>query len=265
MTWAQIASGLSDILSLLLIVRLVFLRLHAAYRVFCAFLLLEIISQSFAFLDKYTPIRHLVDYRVAWLVLQVLFWILSIWMVYALLRAILEKLPGILRFSRRVLKIALPISILIALVTAGPEYVASGASIAKDPIDYFVLLGLILSRMVATVCVLILLATLLFILWFPVAMPRNLAIFSIGFAVYFTAKTFLLLFYNFWSHESRMLVSNIVAFILCICLAYWISFINRNGEFAQVTIGHSWRASKQTSLMKDLEGLNAVLSRSGRR
>ena len=265
MNGALIASGLSDVLSLLLIIRLFSLRLHAAYRVFCAFLLLEVISQSFAFLDKYTPIRHLVDYRVAWIALQVLFWILSIWMVYALLRAILKKLPGILRFSRRVLKIAIPISVVVALIIAGPEYVASGASIAKDPIDYFVVLGLILSRIVSTICVLILLATLLFILWFPVTMPRNLAIFSIGFAVYFTAKTFLLLFHNFWSHESRPIVSNIVAFILCICLAYWITFLNRNGEFAQVTIGHSWRASKQTSLMKDLEGLNAVLGRAGRR
>ena len=264
MNWTQIASGLSDFLSLVLVIRLFSMRLHSAYRVFCAFLLFEVISQSFVFVERYTALNQAMDYRVTWLIAQVISWTLSIWMVYALLRAVLERLPGILRFSRRVLKVVLPLAVVVAAISAGPEYVASQASGSNARLDYLVSVGLILSRMVATLCVLTLLATLLFVLWFPVTMPRNLGVFSIGFAVYFSAKTFLLLFQNFWSHQSAIVVSDVVTFILCICLLYWITFINRNGEFAQVTLGHSWGREKQVGLLKDLEHLNAVLGRTAR-
>jgi hypothetical protein len=264
MNWTQVASGLSDILSLALVIRLFLLRLHSAYRVFCAFLLFEIATETITFLQRYAAIGKTLDYRITWLLAQTVGWVLSIWMVYALLHAILENLPGILRFSRRVLKIALPISVLTALIVAGPEYIASGASGVGDPINKVVSIALIISRIVSTICVLSLLFSLLFILWFPVRMPRNLALFSAGLAVYFAAKTFLLLFLSFWSHESRSSVSNVVTLILCTCLAYWLTFLNRSGEFVQVTLGHSWGREKQTGLLKDLEHLNAVLGRAGR-
>ncbi|HLH01451.1 MAG TPA: hypothetical protein VKX25_01675 [Bryobacteraceae bacterium] len=264
MNWTQVASGLSELLSLVLVIRLFSMRLHSAYRVFCVFLLFEVLTQSFVFIERYTALNELLDYRVTWLVVQVISWVVSIWMVYALLRAIMDKLPGILRFSRRVLNVALVLAVAVSAVSGGPEYWASGASSASARLNYLVGVGLVLSRMVATICVLTLLVTLLFILWFPVRMPRNLAMFSVGFAVYFSAKTFLLLFHNFWSHQNATLVTDIVTLILSVCLLYWILYLNPSGELVQVTLGHSWGREKQTGLLKDLEHLNAVLGRAGR-
>jgi hypothetical protein len=265
MNWAQIAFGLSDVLSLVLVIRLITLRLHDVYRIFCAFLLFEIVSESFTIIERFSSLDSVVDYRLTWLIMRLVFWVLSIWIVYALLRAIFASLPGILRFSRKTLHVVLPASVLIALATAVPEYIASGAPGAATHLEYAVRMALILERIVATIAVLTLLLTLAFILWFPVTMPRNLAVFSIGFIVYFTAKTALLLIHSFWSHGNIPLVNNGVTFILCICLACWIIFLNKEGEIVPVTIGHGWQPSDRSELLHNLEALNASLARAGRR
>lgn len=265
MNWARIVFVLSDVLSIALTIRLIMLRLHDVYRVFCAFLIFQVLSESFAIIDKFTSLDRTIDYRIAWLIMQLISWILSIWMVYALLNAILRRLPGILRISRRALNISLALALAIALISARPEWVASGSSADTTSIVYAVNVAFVLQRLVATIALLTLLFTLAFILWFPVAMPRNLAVFSVGFGIYFTAKTALLLLRSFWFHEGLPLLNNGITIMLCVCLIYWIVFINKSGETAPVTIGHSWQADRQLELLRDMEHLNALLIRSGRR
>ncbi|MDQ2712611.1 MAG: hypothetical protein M3Y24_10345 [Acidobacteriota bacterium] len=192
-------------------------------------------------------------------------WILSIWMVYALLRAILANYPGILRISRRVLNVVLPLSLMLAILAAAPEYSAVGKSAPGATIRRLIDLAMILERVISTIALLVLLLMLFFILWFPVRMPRNLAVFSVGFVIYFSAKTSLLFFRTFWAHRSVDLLSIGVNVILCACLISWIISLNREGEFSPVILGHSWRASEQKHLMSNLESINAVLARASRR
>jgi hypothetical protein len=264
MNWARIAFALSDALSIVLIGRLIMLRLHDIYRVFCAFLIFQVVSESFVIVEKFTPLDRLVDYRITWLVIQLISWVLSIWMVYALLNAILTRLPGILRISRRVLNISLAVALVIALFSARPEWLASGGVGESSPIVYAVEVAFVLQRLVATIALLTLLFTLAFILWFPVSMPRNLAVFSVGFGVYFTGKTTLLLVRSFWFHEGLNMLNNGMTLMLCLCLIYWITFLNKAGETAPVTLGHSWQADRQSKLLSDMEHLNALLVRSAR-
>ncbi len=264
MNWARIAFVLSDALSVVLIIRLIMLRLHGVYRVFCAFLIFQIVSESFVLVEKFTVLDRQIDYRVIWLFIQLTSWILSIWMVYALLNAILTRLPGILRISRRVLHISLSFALAIALISARPEWLASGSS-GDTSLVYAVDVAFVMQRLVATIALLMLLFTLGFVLWFPVVMPRNLAVFSIGFGIYFTAKATLLLLRSFWFHEGLPLLNNGITLMLCICLLYWITFINKSGETAPVTLGHSWQTSRQSQLLIDMEHLNALLVRAGRR
>ncbi len=265
MNWARFAFVLSDALSVVLIVRLIALRLHDIYRVFCAFLIFQVVSESFVMVERFTKLGRLIDYRFVWLGIQLFSWVISIWMVYALLHDILRRLPGILRFSRKVLNVSLALALVIALLSAGPEFVASGVSEDRTPIVYVLKVAFVLERLVTTIALLILLLTLAFILWFPVAMPRNLAVFSIGFGVYFTAKSTLLLLESFWLPKYQRLLGDGVTLILCICLAYWIIFLNKSGETAPVTLGHSWQSNRQSELLGDMEHLNALLVRAGRR
>lgn len=265
LSWTRIPIGLSDVLSIVLVIRLVFIGLHDVYRVFCAFLLLEVATTSIALFVRFSRFNDQVDYRILWMVLRVGPWIVSIWMVYALLRAILTNYPGILRASRRALNIVLPVSLAITLLSAGPEYFASGASEPDAPIVRLASMAIILERVISTLALLILLMMLAFILWFPIKMPRNLAVFSIGFFIYFGAKTSLILLRNFWSHESLALLTTGVNSILCACLLSWTFFLTKAGESVPVTIGQSWRPGERKALVHDLDALNALLAQVSRR
>ena len=265
MNWVRLGFGLSSILNVVLILRLITLGLHKVYRIFIAFLVFELAFASLVLFERFSYFGKHLDYRIVWLTSRVGSWSLTIWMIYALLQAILRKFPGILRISERALNIILPLSVAAALISAAPEYVASGAGNATVALNRLVNIAIVCDRVIATVALLVLILMLLFILWFPVRMPRNLAIFSIGFVVYFSAKTALLLIRSFYSHESLAAIGNAVTFILCICLAAWIIFLNKQGEAAPVTLGHSWHASRRNELMTDLEALNTALIRAGRR
>jgi hypothetical protein len=268
MNLTRIIQLLSELLTIALIVRIFFLRLHSVYRVFCVFLVFELLSTSVTFLEVILHNRML-DYRITWMAMKGIVWVLWLWMVYALLKAILANLPGILKLSQKVLNYVFPAAIAIAVITARPELSASHVAGFVNPIDRALALTLILDRVIATVALLVLLAMLIFILWFPVQMPRNLALFSVGFVIYFAAKTVFLLFHNFRAHEmtDRLtdLVSNASSLVLIACFVYWLAFLNSEGEIAPIRIGHSWRVDEQTRLIGQLEAMNAALLRSARR
>src|SRR5579875_999007 len=100
----EIPQLISDGLACLLICRLVLLRLHAVYRVFCCFVVFDLISSGVAFVEL-AAFNSEPAYRITWTGLRVVAWMLSRWMVDALLDAVLANLPGILKFSRKLLNV----------------------------------------------------------------------------------------------------------------------------------------------------------------
>ena len=267
----EIVTGLSEFLSLVLIVRLLALRLHNVYRVFAIFLSFEVITTSTYFLQVFASADRILwrgfglDYRVTWLATRLIAWILIFWMVYALLRAILANLRGLLKLSQWVLAFVIPLSILTAILSARPEYLASRSIAVADPIDRTLVMGILLERVMTMIALLVLLLMLFFILWFPIKMSRNLAVFSVGLVLYFTGKTTLLLLRSFCSTAHSAVFGDLITLLLCGCLLCWIVFINKRGESVPVTLGHSWRLNKQPQLMSELEDINAALARATRR
>src|ERR1700685_3385305 len=170
MTVTDIAQYISDALEFALIVRLLMLRLHSVYQVFCAFLLFDLFSSAVFFVTTYARLHYL----VAWMALRPIAWVLSLWMVYALLDAMLVNLPGILRLSRKLLNFVFIAALIVALFTARPEYSASGLATSPAATNRAFGVVLVLERVISSAALLILLAILAFILWFPVQMPRNL-------------------------------------------------------------------------------------------
>ena len=257
MTLIDVTQYISDCLAVALIVRLLALRLHSVYRVFCAFLIVDLIS-SLAFLfERYVqPYR---DYRITWMALRPITWVFVLWMVYALLDAILANLPGLLRISRRVLNIAFVGALIVAFSTAHWEYSASGLAASQDPVRRTLAVALVLERVIFMAAVLVLLAMLALILWFPVRMPRNLAVFSVGFVVYFSAIVALMLTRTYLPNANRHLLSDISVLALSACYAYWLIFLNHAGELRPVIMGHSWQPGEQQRLLHQLEEMNAAL------
>ena len=203
-------------------------------------------------------------YRVVWIGLRVVAWALSLWMVYALLDAILGKYPGVLRFSKGLLNFSLLIALLIPLATVRAEYGASALASSPSSIYRAVGFTLVLERAISMAAVLVLIATLGFILWFPVQMPRNLAVFSVGFVVYFSFLTALLLLMNLSSLPVARIVGDLLSLAPSCCYVYWLTFLSAEGESVPVRMGHSWHTSDQERLIGRLEAMNSALLRAAR-
>ena len=263
MTWDRIALTVSDVLGVILIIRLLALRLQEVYRVFCFFVAYELFSSSLAFIEVLAHNPKL-DYRITYIVLRAVAWVIMLWMVYALLDAILAKLPGILKFSRRLLNAAFSASVVIALLSAKPEFsaVQTGRS---GTIDSFVITAFILERVISTVALGVLLAMLGFVFWFPVQIPRNLLLFSIGYVAYFALKTGVLLARLFLNPGIFLYMGTVSMFALSACFLYWALTITAEGESAALTVGHRWHSGEQERLVQQLESMNAALLRGARR
>ena len=267
MNWSRAAQYVSDVLALLLIIRIaaIRVRLPGVYRVFVAFLAFQLLESLLSLVLYALDTKLHLDYRVLWMSLQVISWVLSLWMAYALLSEILKSLPGILRFSRVVLNVIFTLAIVLALLTVVPEYSAAGGAKFTNPIDRVLIAVFVLNRAVAMAALLVLACILAFILWFPVEMRRNLAIFSVGLVAYFAVKVALLLARSYLSHESTRLLSTTMAFVVAACFAYWIVFITQQGQVVQVRWGHSWRLDEQRRLMNQLQSMNTALLRAAAR
>ncbi len=264
MDWPHIAEAVSDSFELLLAIRLLRLGLHRVYSFFCIFLIFDVLTSGLALWIQLQQPKGW-DYRVVWLILTPIDWVLYIALVYVLLSALLAKFPGILNFSRKVLHFSFLTSAVIGLLTARPEFLSYERMRHVQSLDRILAAVAVADRVVSMTAFLALTATLIFILWFPVQMPRNLAVFCVGLVVFFAARTSMWIVYSFGPHINIDPFNTVVLFVLSGCLLYWLIFINKVGEQVPTRIGHSWNAAEQQRLLAQLEAMNATLLRAARR
>jgi hypothetical protein len=262
MNWSHIAQGINDAFSFVLILRLLALRLHGVYRFFCLFLLVQLVSSGVVLIERELRTH---DYRLTWMLLEIVVWALSLATVYALLRAVLRTLPGILTFSHKLLNATFLVAIGIALWSAKAEFGVSKAAAFARPLAHTVAVMVVLNRAICSAALIALLAILCFVLWFPVQMPKNLAVFCVGFVVYYSVTAASWLAWSFWSSATLRWADMITMVVLSICYAYWAIFITSEGERVPVRMGHSWHVAEQQRLMLQLEAMNASLLRAARR
>lgn len=268
MNWTLVAQAASDALLIVLVIRLLSLKLHSVYRFFAAFLAFDFVSSFGTILREAVHIPHF-DYRIYWMCMRIVAWTFYLCIVYALLHAILLKLPGIYRTSKRVLNITFVLVVALSLLTIRLDVAVSGStgylSRFVDPIGKAVRITFDLERVISTVALLVLLLILAFVLWFPVQMPRNLAVFSTGLIVFFAVNTALLLSRGVYSKAAMVVASNFGMFVVAACYAYLALFITARGEEAPVRMGHGWAPEQQQRLIGQLEAMNAALLRTARR
>jgi hypothetical protein len=266
--WRNAAQYATEALAVVLIFRLLWLRdrRNVVYSVFVGFLAVQLMGAP-AYFACHLWGQGKIDYRIVWMFFTTALDLFSLWLVYSLARAVLAELPGILRFSRILLYIIFPLSIVIAFSTAPGEYWLTRAKNFHAVVDRLMFLCMVTDRGVSMASVLILIAILAFILWFPVKMSRNLAIFSVGLVVYFGSKTGLelLMIYSALDARTTASLSTSVSIVLISCFVYWIVFIDPKGQTAQVRLGHGWRLKEQDKLLGQLESINGVLMRTSQR
>ena len=260
MSWGLIAQVVCDMLALALIVRLLALGLHSVYRVFCVFLVVEVIGTSLAIVQS--AIGGLIDYRLTWIVMRIITWVCYLWMVYALTGAILGKLTGILKLSRRFLNAAFLMAIVAALLTARFEYQAVGGCVGCSGLERAVGIAFVVERVISTVALLAIIAMLAFMVFFPVRLPRNLVLFTAGYLVYFAAKTGILLARD-WTRD-RAVLSIVSMCLMSACFVYWLLTISEAGEAAPLTLRNMLRKGDEMRAVHQLEAMNLALLRAAR-
>jgi hypothetical protein len=266
--WINAAQYLTVALASLLVYRLLWLRdrREPVYWVFLAFPVIKLLETLAYLIYSGWGLGH-VDYRIVWILSTAILSAFSLWLVYALARAVLAELPGILHFSRILLNTAFPLAILIAFSTARSEYGVTHGAKFSDPLDRLMFIFSVADRGISMASVLLLIAILAFILWFPVKMSRNLAIFCVGFVIYFASKTGLELvnIYAAPSAKTEVILSSCGSLVLILCFLYWTVFVGPKGQTAEVRMGHSWRLGEQERLLAQLESLNGALMRNSQR
>jgi hypothetical protein len=254
LTAGLISWGIETAPALVLLIRLYFLRLQGVYRVFVVYLIAEILGPLLYLLSG-TIFR--LDYRVLYLSSRPIYWFLYIAMVYALARVIMRSVPGVYDLSRKVLQV----SFIAAVVVGGAVFVLGRApSSHSDPLHVLTLLGRNLERSVTLTALLLLLGVLGFMLWFPVQVPRNLAVFSGAYLVFFTATVIALFLGDFFRvGNSARILSRAIEVISALCYCWWLFTLSKAGEQEPVRLGHGWKPAEQEKLMTKLNAINEAL------
>lgn len=246
----------------LLLAKLFACDLYKPYRAFCCFLIADLAGSFLWLLNRIFPV---LDNRMIWLVDRVVVWCLTFWTVLALLNAVLKNYPGILRLSRRVLHITFALIVIVSVISAIPEYASASSVLEQGKIYRALAASFVIERIVFSISLICLLSVLGFLVWFPVEVPRNLAVFCVGFVVYFFVAISVLIANNYQSSGLVRFVNITANSVEAACLAYWFVSISKSGEVVQSHLGHARSRPDSRRLMAQLETLNEALVRSSRR
>jgi hypothetical protein len=103
----------------------------------------------------------------------------------------------------------------------------------------------------------------LFILRFPIPVPRNLSAFSAGICLLFLVRIVVLLLFNYIPEiRQNDALGSLPTNVESLCFLYWIFAVNKGGEKAQVILGPTWQSIPKEHLVRQLEAMNAALLRS---
>ena len=273
MNWGSTIQGCNLALGISLIIKLFSTKLYKVYWLFCLFLATDLAVSALWVLS--TALGSFSDrlYTFVWLTATPVVWLFTLLMVYSLLGKILSRLPGLLRLSKQVLHATFFLAFAVGVVSARLEYSAPGFTAFKSQFgSQWWITELVLNRVIVSTALLSLVTILAFLLWFPVTMPRNLAVFSIGFAVYFAGGTVLMLLRSFWPSETisnfnKLLdvVSILLGGVSSLCYAFWLFLLSPAGENVPSAITIQRQPQEQERLIAQLELINDALLKAARR
>lgn len=161
-------------------------------------------------------------------------------------------------FGRRIALWGLVVALLVAAAgLALQPALAHGQSLFPH---YFNAFEGALDSMVA----LFLAAAALFLLWFPVEVPRNVAVLIGGIVVFLVAEWGCLLLVNLHPSAASE-VSAILLLVYLSCLIFWIVALQRTGESLTIVTGHRWNPEEAERLLGQLDTINSRLKQAAGR
>jgi hypothetical protein len=185
---------------------------------------------------------------------QALKLVLAALIVLDLTRIALSGHPALARFGHRT---AGYLMLLLAGIACAGLYLGPAVPPKRYPaLHYF----LSFERTMDSVLVVFLIVISLFLLWFPLKLRRNAALYIGGFVAYFLVRTMATLAADGWPALTRGIN---VAALSCsaLCLMAWVALLRREGETGQVLTGHRWNPEAMERLTGQLNTINSRLMR----
>lgn len=232
------------LLLLVLIVRLWSTGLHKIYPYFFGFVSANLAQQLVAFSVPYRGRA----YPYVWLGTEATMLCFYALVITELYQVILRELPGIASVSRRYLRVAFLISVLVSLMLLRLE---------EAPRNY-VSTFLVIERAVSFAVVLVILLMAAFLVYYPVPLNRNVMVYFIGYATYFLIKAGALLIRTL-GHYVLPQITNVLMVVFSGCLLFWIFGLSRRGELRKVVVGHKWNSNEEEQILAKLRRINSSL------
>jgi hypothetical protein len=166
----------------------------------------------------------------------------------------LEGYPALARFGRQIVIYMLLAAISVAVVglllepatPRGQNPLVHSLQAIEGAVDSMVLAFLV--------------AAVLFLLWFPVTVRRNVAVCIGAFVFYMFQRWALLLLLNLYPKYFAEL-SLITVVLSLTCLILWIAAIRPEGEILTTVTGHRWNPAETEHLLGQLDTINTRLDR----
>jgi hypothetical protein len=226
-------------------------RLSSRYRCFFA-LLLYMGTSDFVFLALK---RTSSTYFWAFVVYQVILWILQILVLLELFSLVLDSYRGIASAGRDFIRIAFVVAVLLTLTITALNHQAG-------PGEFPVLESfLLVSRVVSFMILGFLALMILFLLWFPLPLSRNALAYLGGYSLYFVAQGSSNFAANLLGPEAYQWLSAATLLVTAGCLIFWAFRLSSAGETSAVRAPNRWAPAEEERLVQQLEAINATLAR----
>jgi hypothetical protein len=186
---------------------------------------------------------------------QALALILSIFVVQELYGAALAAHPGLSVFGRRSLLTILGIAAVCALAGVGVD-------LTTLPGQYWALNRfLALDRSVEFVILVFLLVIGIFLLWFPVRIHRNIAIYIAGFMVFHGSLAVTYLAHNLLPQRFAQATSIIALGMALLSVLIWLIGLRKERASPAIIAGHGWNPTVAVRLTVQLDQINMALAK----
>ncbi|HTS74947.1 MAG TPA: hypothetical protein VMG40_02020 [Bryobacteraceae bacterium] len=253
--WLNWAPFVELAATLILIASLLRNRLHIVYRFFFAYLAADAAETAAAII--FQKIRRL--YAEIYFGGQTVKMFLAVLVVLEIYRLALAGQPALARFGKTAVIYVLGAAAAIAGAGFGLDRGAPPG--ARAPILHQFAS---FERTMDAWMLLFLLIIGVFVLWFPVRVTRNGALYISGFVIYFLTRSVGLLLSNV-SPELVMKFDTSMIAVQILCLIVWIAALRPEGETAITVTGHRWDPDAADRLKDQLNTINATLLRLSRR
>lgn len=190
-------------------------------------------------------------YFIAFMVFEGIKLVLTALVILDMYSLVFKDFPGIFRTAHNFIRYALLAAIAFSI-----------ALMAFEQVSLTVFQGFyVFDRAITTSLLLFVIFITGFLSFFPVPLRRNILFYTIGYTIFFLAKSagFFLLTTGGFAWAAKISIALDAVTIACLLL--WIWKLSPSGEAQTVSFGFQWRREDEERVRQQLEAINASLLR----